>query len=172
MPRSPAQAKGLLLAAIACNDPVLFLEPKVLYRAAVELVPREAYQIPLSKAEIVKEGKDVTIVSYGHPLYTCSAAIEAAEKDFGMTIELLDLRTLYPWDRKTVLQSVKKTGRAVVVHESMVSTFGPLIAPFVMFSELQDLSREAFVRVTCAVTQQSPEIENADSEIINRSMPA
>ncbi|MCJ1387568.1 hypothetical protein MMC18_000411 [Xylographa bjoerkii] len=121
MPRSPAQAKGLLLAAIICNDPVIFLEPKILYRAAVEQVPTEAYELPLSKAEVVKQGKDVTIVSYGHPLYTCSAAIAAAEKDFGVIIELIDLRTIYPWDRKTVLDSVEKTGRAIVVHESMTN---------------------------------------------------
>ena len=121
MPRSPAQAKGLLLAAIASKDPVVFLEPKILYRAAVEQVPTEAYQIPLSSAEIVKEGKDVTVISYGHPLYTCSAAIAAAEKDLDISIELVDLRTLYPWDRSTVIQSVRKTGRAVVVHESMIN---------------------------------------------------
>lgn len=121
MPRSPSQAKGLLLAAIACNDPVIFLEPKILYRAAVELVPTEAYQIPLSKAEIVKAGKDVTVISYGQPLYTSSAAIAAAEKDFDISVELLDLRTLYPWDRDTVLESVKRTGRAVLVHESMIN---------------------------------------------------
>lgn len=121
MPRSPAQAKGLLLAAIACNDPVIFMEPKVLYRAAVEQVPTEAYELPLSKAEVVKTGKDVTIISYGHPLYTCTSAIAAAEKDFGITVELIDLRTLYPWDKTTVLTSVEKTGRAIVVHESMVN---------------------------------------------------
>ena len=121
MPRSPAQAKGLLLAAIASNDPVLFLEPKILYRAAVEQVPIEAYQIRLSSAEIVKEGKDVTVISYGHPLYTSSAAIAAAEKDLDVSIELVDLRTLYPWDRSTIIQSVRKTGRAVVVHESMIN---------------------------------------------------
>ena len=121
MPRSPAQAKGLLLASIACNDPVIFMEPKILYRAAVEQVPTEAYELPLSKAEVVKEGKDVTIISYGHTLYTCSSAIGTAEKDFGITIELIDLRTIYPWDRKTVLDSVEKTGRAIVVHESMVN---------------------------------------------------
>ena len=121
MPRSPAQAKGLLLASIACNDPVVFLEPKVLYRAAVEQVPMEAYELPLSQAEVVKEGKEVTIVSYGQPLYLCSSAIAAAEKDFGISVELVDLRTLYPWDRETVLQSVQKTGRAIVVHESMVN---------------------------------------------------
>lgn len=121
MPRSPAQAKGLLLASIACNDPVIFMEPKALYRATAEQVPIEAYELPLSKAEVLKEGKDVTVISYGHPLYTCSSAIAAAEKDFGIDIELIDLRTLYPWDRPAVLESVKKTGRAVVVHESMIN---------------------------------------------------
>ncbi|KAL8839187.1 MAG: hypothetical protein Q9170_001836 [Blastenia crenularia] len=121
MPRSPAQAKGLLLAAVACNDPVIFMEPKVLYRAAVEQVPTEAYELPLSQAEVVKEGKDLTIISYGHPLYTCSSAIAAAEKDFDISVELIDLRSLYPWDRETVLSSVRKTGRAVVVHESMLN---------------------------------------------------
>jgi len=121
MPRSPAQAKGLLLASIACNDPVVFMEPKVLYRAAVEQVPAEAYELPLSKAEIVKEGKDVTVISYGHPLYTCISAITAAEKDFGIKVELIDLRTIYPWDRSTVIASVQKTGRAIVVHESMAN---------------------------------------------------
>lgn len=121
LPRSPAQAKGLLLASIACHDPVIFLEPKMLYRAAVEQVPTEAYEIPLSQAEVVKEGKDVTIVSYGQPLYLCSSAIAAAEKDFGVSVELLDLQTLYPWDRQTVLQSAQKTGRAIVVHESMIN---------------------------------------------------
>ncbi|KAL8940841.1 MAG: hypothetical protein Q9216_002593 [Gyalolechia sp. 2 TL-2023] len=121
MPRSPAQAKGMLLAAIASNDPVIFMEPKVLYRAAVEQVPSQAYELPLSQAEVVKEGKDVTVISYGHPLYTCSSAIAAAEKDFDASIELIDLRSLYPWDRDTVLKSVRKTGRAVVVHESMLN---------------------------------------------------
>lgn len=121
MPRSPAQAKGLLLAAIACNDPVIFMEPKTLYRAAVEQVPLDAYELPIDQAEVVKEGKDVTVVSYGHPLYTCSSAIAAAEKDFDISIELIDLRSLYPWDRERVLKSVRKTGRAVVVHESMVN---------------------------------------------------
>ena len=122
MQRSPAQAKGLLLASIACNDPVIFFEPKILYRAAVEHVPEEAYEIPLSKAEILKEGTDITVVSYGHPLFICFQAIEAAEKDLGVSCELVDLRTLYPWDRPAVLESVRKTGRAVIVHESMVNT--------------------------------------------------
>ena len=121
MPRSPAQAKGLLLAAIACKDPVIFMEPKILYRAAIEQVPSEPFELPLSQAEVVKSGKDITIISYGQPLYVCSSAIIAAEKDFGVSIELLDLRSLYPWDRDTVLKSVQKTGRAIIVHESMTN---------------------------------------------------
>ncbi|GAB7355354.1 hypothetical protein MBLNU459_g5881t1 [Dothideomycetes sp. NU459] len=119
IPRSPTQAKGLLLSAIASNDPVVFMEPKILYRATVEHVPTEAYELPLSKADVLKSGKDVTVISYGTPLYTCSSAIEKAEKDFGCEVELIDLRTIYPWDRPTILESVKKTGRAIVVHESM-----------------------------------------------------
>ena len=97
------------------------MEPKALYRAAVEQVPTEAYEISLSRADVVKEGEDLTIVSYGQPLYLCSSAIAAAEKDLGVSIELIDLRTLYPWDKDTVLKSVQKTGRAIVVHESMVN---------------------------------------------------
>ena len=97
MPRSPAQAKGLLLASMSCNDPVVFLEPKILYRAAVEQVPNCAYELPLSQAEILKEGHDITLISYGHPLYLCSSAMALAEKHFGISVELIDLRTVYPW---------------------------------------------------------------------------
>ncbi|KAH0545260.1 hypothetical protein FGG08_000714 [Glutinoglossum americanum] len=121
IPRSPVQAKGLLLAAVACNDPVVFMEPKILYRSAVEQVPTTAYTLPLSKAEILRPGTDVTLISYGHPLYTCSAALAAAERDFSISVELIDLRTIYPWDRETVIESVRKTGRAVIVHESMLN---------------------------------------------------
>ena len=124
MPRGPWQAKGLLLSAIMeSNDPVIFMEPKMLYRAAVEQVPSEYYTIPLSEAEVVREGKDVTVVSYGAPMYTCLKAIEALENDAkGKTVELIDLQTIYPWDRECVVKSVQKTGRAVVVHESMVNS--------------------------------------------------
>lgn len=97
------------------------MEPKILYRATVEHVPSESYELPLSKAEVLKPGKDLTVISYGTPLYTCNDAIAKAEKDFGCSVELIDLRTIYPWDRQTVIESVKKTGRAIVVHESMVN---------------------------------------------------
>jgi 2-oxoisovalerate dehydrogenase E1 component beta subunit len=121
MPRSPAQAKGMLINAILhSNDPVIFMEPKILYRASEEYVPRDAFTIPLDKADVIKEGKNLTLISYGQPLYLCGMAIDALEKEMkGVSIELVDLRAIYPWDRKTVLDSVNKTGRAIVVHESM-----------------------------------------------------
>lgn len=148
MPRSPIQAKGLLLSAIASNDPCIFLEPKALYRAAVEEVPTEPYTIPLSKAEVMKEGKDVTLISYGHPLYTCAAAIEKAEEDFGISVELIDLRTVYPWDKECVLQSVRKTGRCIVVHESMVNAgIGAEVA-----ASIQE-DKETFLRLEAPVTR-------------------
>ena len=123
MPRSPSQAKGLLLASILeSKDPVIFMEPKVLYRAAVEEVRDELYTLPLGKAEILRPGEDLTIISYGRPLYTCMAAIEAVEKELSnVSIELIDLQTIFPWDRQTILESVKRTGRAMIVHESMVN---------------------------------------------------
>lgn len=122
MPRGPIQAKGLLLAAIRSNDPVIFMEPKILYRAAVEQVPTVPYELPLSKAEILKEGRDVTVISYGQPLYKCLAAIEQIEQKMGIKAELIDLRTIYPWDKETVFKSVRKTGRCIVVHEAMVNS--------------------------------------------------
>jgi 2-oxoisovalerate dehydrogenase E1 component beta subunit len=123
MPRSPSQAKGLLTEAILHNnDPVIFMEPKVLYRAAVEYVPSESYSISLAKADVIKSGKSLTVVSYGQPLYLCSDAISAIEKEMkGVDVELIDLRSIYPWDKETVLASAEKTGRVVVVHESMTN---------------------------------------------------
>ncbi|KAK5661951.1 hypothetical protein OQA88_10061 [Cercophora sp. LCS_1] len=121
MPRGPAQAKGLLLSAIRSNDPVVFMEPKILYRAAVEQVPAVGYELPLGKAEVVREGSDVTIVSYGQPMYKCVAAAQKAEEMMGVKVEVIDLRTIYPWDKETVFESVRKTGRCIVVHEAMVN---------------------------------------------------
>lgn len=98
------------------------MEPKVLYRAAIEQVPEELYMLPLGEAEIIKRGESLTVISYGRPLYTCQAAIEAIEREVpDVSVELIDLRTIYPWDRRVVIDSVRKTGRAIVVHESMVN---------------------------------------------------
>lgn len=123
IPRSPSQAKGLLLnAVLESKDPVIFMEPKTLYRAAEEFVPQQAYSLPLDKAEVLKEGSDITVISYGQPLYLCSEAIETLEKDIkGLSVELIDLRAIYPWDRETIMKSVNKTGRAVIAHESMLN---------------------------------------------------
>eukprot|EP00834_Sanchytrium_tribonematis_P000259 NODE_5_length_72347_cov_1.339331.p27 type:complete len:308 gc:universal NODE_5_length_72347_cov_1.339331:58815-59738(+) len=102
-PRSPSQAKGLLLASIRDKNPVLFLEPKILYRAAVEHVPDKDFEIEIGKAEIIKTGKDITMVAWGSQLYVCEQAIKMAEKALpGVSIELIDLKTLSPWDAKTL----------------------------------------------------------------------
>lgn len=146
MPRSPIQAKGLLLSAIASNDPCIFMEPKALYRAAVEQVPIASYTLPLSKAEILKEGSNLTVVSYGHPIYICSAAIAKAEEDLGISIELIDLRTVFPWDKECILTSVRKTGRCLVVHESMINAgIGAEIA-----ASIQE-DKETFLRLEAPV---------------------
>jgi 2-oxoisovalerate dehydrogenase E1 component beta subunit len=119
VPRSPVQAKGLLLASIKDPNPVVFLEPKILYRSATEWVPEETFELPLSKAEVLKEGKDLTIVGWGSQLYTLEWAIQMAEQKFpGLSVELIDLRTIMPWDVETVEKSVNKTGRLIISHEA------------------------------------------------------
>jgi 2-oxoisovalerate dehydrogenase E1 component beta subunit len=122
------------------------MEPKALYRAAVEQVPTASYTLPLSKAEILKEGSDLTVVSYGHPIYVCSAAIAKAEDDLGISIELIDLRTVFPWDKECVLKSVRKTGRCLVVHESMINAgIGAEVA-----ASIQE-DKETFLRLEAPV---------------------
>lgn len=118
VPRSPVQAKGLLLASIRANDPVLFMEPKWLYRSAVEEVPTGDYTIPLGKGEVLREGSDVTVVGWGAQLRVLEDAIDMAEEKQGISCELIDLRTLSPWDEDLVAQSVEKTGRLVISHEA------------------------------------------------------
>jgi len=118
MPRSPAQAKGLLIAAAGSGDPTVFMEPKVLYRAISEEVPVEGYEVPLDKAEVVKQGSDVTVLGYGAMMYTIEQAAKRAEEKLGVSVEVVDLRTIRPWDKETVVKSVEKTGRLVVVHEA------------------------------------------------------
>jgi len=124
MPRGPRCAKGLLLSSIRSKDPVIFLEPKILYRAAVEEVPDADYEIPLGKAEIIRTGNDVTIVGWGAQLRTLQAASDLAAKE-GISCELIDLRTILPWDSECIIQSVKKTGKLIVSHEApMTCGFG------------------------------------------------
>jgi pyruvate dehydrogenase E1 component beta subunit len=116
-PSNPHDAKGLLLASIRDPDPVVFFEPKRVYRAAKGDVPDTDYTVPLSKANVVREGRDVTIIAWGAMLYEAvEAASRAAEQ--GIDCEVIDLRTLWPVDIDCIVASVAKTGRVVVVHEA------------------------------------------------------
>ncbi|WP_445400218.1 alpha-ketoacid dehydrogenase subunit beta [Zobellella sp. An-6] len=117
VPRDPAQAKGLLLAAISCPDPVLFFEPKRLYRAAVGEVDEDYYELPLGQAEVVQEGSDVTVLAWGAQMEVVQKAAELAGQQ-GISCELIDLRSLAPWDAERVAESVLKTGRLVINHEA------------------------------------------------------
>mmetsp|Transcript_36783 Transcript_36783/g.98722 ORF Transcript_36783/g.98722 Transcript_36783/m.98722 type:complete len:354 (+) Transcript_36783:102-1163(+) len=121
MPRSPAEAKGLLLASIRDPNPVVFLEPKALYRTSVEEVPDGDYEIALGKADVMRTGADVTVVGWGGQLRVLEAACDMAEQERGISCELIDLRTLMPWDVETVEKSVNKTGRLIVSHEAPVT---------------------------------------------------
>lgn len=116
-PSNPKDAKGLLIAAMRDPDPVIFFEPKRIYRAAKGDVPEGDFVVPLGSAAIPRSGKDVTVVAYGAMLYE---ALDAANKaaEMGVDCEVVDLRTLWPLDIETLLQSIKKTGRLVVVHEA------------------------------------------------------
>ncbi|MCL4742219.1 MAG: alpha-ketoacid dehydrogenase subunit beta [Phycisphaerales bacterium] len=116
MPSTPYDAKGLLLSAIRDPDPVVFFEPKRVYRSFREDVPEDDYTIPIGQAKVVAEGTDVTVVTWGAPVFQCLAAMDELPED--ASIELIDLRTIYPIDVETIVESVRKTGRCVVVHEA------------------------------------------------------
>lgn len=116
MPCTPYDAKGLLLAAIRDPDPVVFFEPKRVYRSYREQIPEEDYTIPIGQAKVVSEGTDITVVSWGASVFECLAALDKLPED--VSAELIDLRTIYPIDQDTIIQSVQKTGRCVIVHEA------------------------------------------------------
>ncbi|MEO5616847.1 MAG: alpha-ketoacid dehydrogenase subunit beta [Candidatus Eisenbacteria bacterium] len=117
IPSTPSDAKGLLLAALAGEDPVIFLEPKRLYRSVKEEVAEGSFTVPLSKARIARAGEQVTVLAYGAMV---PVAVDAAEQAMakGWSAEVVDLRTLLPLDSETMLESVRKTGRVVIVHEA------------------------------------------------------
>ncbi len=117
VPRNPYQAKGLLLASIRDKNPVVFFEPKRLYRASVGDVPEGDYQLELGKAEVVREGKDITLLAWGAQMEIIEKAADMAKEE-GIDCEVIDLRTLAPWDVETVAESVKKTGRLLINHEA------------------------------------------------------
>ncbi len=117
VPSTPYDAKGLLLASIRDNDPVVFLEHLKLYRAFRQEVPEEEYTIPLGKADIKREGTDLSIITYGAMVHESLKAAEELEKE-GYSVEVVDLRTISPLDIETIIASVEKTGRAMVVQEA------------------------------------------------------
>jgi pyruvate dehydrogenase E1 component beta subunit len=117
VPSSPFDAKGLLVASIRSGDPVIFLEPKKLYRAGRQDVPDDDYEIPLGTAKVVREGEGLTIICWGAMVPQAQEAAEAVEEK-GIFPEIIDLRTLSPLDHETIIQSVQHTGRALIVHEA------------------------------------------------------
>tara|TARA_R110002167_G_scaffold133215_3_gene318185 strand:+ start:71835 stop:72797 length:963 start_codon:yes stop_codon:yes gene_type:complete len=117
IPRNPEQAKGLLLASIRDPNPVIFFEPKRLYRASVGEVPAGDYVIELGKAQVVKQGSDITVLAWGAQMEIVEKACERAEKE-GISCEIIDLRTIAPWDVETIAKSVTKTGRLLINHEA------------------------------------------------------
>jgi len=117
IPSTPYEAKGLLLSSIRDPDPVLFLEPKRIYRAIREEVSEEEYTIPIGKARLVQEGKDVTVIAWGAMVREALSAAEQLNMD-QIDVEIIDLRTVTPMDIETVVNSIRKTGRGVIVHEA------------------------------------------------------
>lgn len=118
VPSNPYDAKGLMIAAIRDNDPVFFMEHLNLYHAFRAEVPEEDYVVELGKANVVREGSDVTIIAYGMMVHTATKAAEELEKTKGIKAEIIDLRTLNPLDIDTIVASIKKTNRAIVVQEA------------------------------------------------------
>jgi 2-oxoisovalerate dehydrogenase E1 component beta subunit len=102
IPRSPIQCKGLLLSCIRDPNPCIFLEPKILYRQAVENVPIKDYTLPLSKAEVIKEGSDITIVAWGTQVHVAKEVAQMAQEQLNISCEVIDLVTIVPWDFETI----------------------------------------------------------------------
>jgi 2-oxoisovalerate dehydrogenase E1 component beta subunit len=127
-PATPADAKGLLIEAIQDPNPVLYFEHKHLYRRIKDEVPDERYTIPFGEARIHREGDDLTLVTWGAMVYTADEAAKQVESD-GISVEIIDIRTLSPWDKEAVLKSVEKTSKALVLHEdTQTGGFGAEIA--------------------------------------------
>lgn len=117
IPSNPKDAKGLLISSIEHPGPVIFLEPKRLYRLKKEEVPEEMYRTPIGKAQVVREGADITLIGWGGMVPVCQEAAEHVASE-GVDAEVIDLRTILPFDVETITASVEKTGRLVIVHEA------------------------------------------------------
>ncbi|MGZ9800329.1 alpha-ketoacid dehydrogenase subunit beta [Mycoplasma sp. AC1221] len=122
MPSTPYDTKGLMIAAINDPDPVVFLEPKKIYRSFKQEIPAEIYEVPIGKANVLVEGNDLTLVTYGAQVHESLEALKKLQaSNPEISVELIDLRTIKPIDTETIVNSVKKTGRLLVVHEAVRS---------------------------------------------------
>ncbi len=120
IPSTPHDAKGLLISAIESNDPIIFMEPKRIYRAIKQEVSEEKFTVPIGKAKVLSTGTDVTVIAYGAMIREVQKAMVMA-KEARISVELIDLRTIYPIDKETITQSVRKTGRVITVAEGPTS---------------------------------------------------
>ncbi len=146
VPSNPYDTKGLLAAAIRDPDPVIFYEPMRIYRAIKQDIPEKDYIVPLGKANVIQEGDDLTLISWGAMVKTCQEAIEKLNNKY--SVELVDLRTINPYDSEAIADSVKKTGRCVIVHEA-IRTGGFAAELIASINEKVLLSLEApVVRIT------------------------
>ena len=162
-PATPADAKGLLISAIRDDNPVVFLEHKMLYASKGE-VPEGEYLVPIGKADVKREGADVTLVCYSAMVRQCLAAAEDLSKD-GISAEVLDLRTLVPLDKEAILESVGKTGRAVIVHEAcLTGGFGGEIAAVIADEGFASL--KAPIKRVCGPDTPVPFSPALESEFI------
>ncbi|MCF7925306.1 MAG: alpha-ketoacid dehydrogenase subunit beta [Candidatus Izimaplasma sp.] len=141
IPSTPYDAKGLLTSAIQDPDPVIFMEPKRLYRAFKQELPDKEIKVQIGKAKTLKKGDDITVVAWGSLVREAEKAIKGLE-DEGINVELIDLRTIQPYDKEAIAESVKKTGRLLVVHEA-VKSFGPGAEIISMINEEAFLYLEA-----------------------------
>lgn len=166
-PSGPYNAKGLLVSSIRDPDPVVFLEPKRIYRAIKEEVPEEEYTIPLLHSQVAQEGSDVTVIGWGAMIKTIKEVVEHLQGKY--SVEIVDLLTLYPLDEKTLIDSVKKTGRAVVVQEAP-KTCGYAAELIARINEKALLSLEAPVqRITgYDIPVPLPKLENYYSPDVTR----
>jgi 2-oxoisovalerate dehydrogenase E1 component beta subunit len=161
-PATAYDAKGLIKSAIRDNDPVLFFEHKALYRRIKEEIPAGDYTVPLGKARVFRPGKDLSIVTYGAMVYVALEAAEILEKE-GLSAEIIDLRTLLPLDEETILGSVQKTSRVILLHEdTLTGGIGGEIAARIAERAFQYLDAPV-VRIAAADTPvpYSPPLEEA-----------
>src|SRR5699024_3785105 len=138
IPSSPYDAKGLLKAAIRDNDPVLFFEHKRAYRLLKEEVPEEDYIVPIGKAAVKRTGSDVTVITYGLCVHMAQVAAERLEKE-GIDVHLVDLRTIYPLDKETIIEAANKTGKVLLITEdnkegSIIGEVAAIIAEHCLFA--------------------------------------